>query len=201
MGPVIPPRLWTIGHGLASAQRLIELLTGFEIEAVADVRTVPFSARAPHFDRPRLESTLKSSSISYRYFGKELGGRPSDPSFYDESGHVLYRRLAESPEFKDGMSLLVKGANQKATVLLCSESAPDVCHRTLLVGRVARLAGIEVVHILHSGQVAKFDDALVTQSGLPGFEKEDSWRSLVRVRQEPQRRDSLSGSGTQEPPV
>lgn len=185
--------IWTIGHGVATMERLVELLRLSGVQAVADVRTVPFSNRASQFDRPNLESALAATGISYRFFGRELGGRPADPAMYDSSGHVLYRYLAQSPLFMEGMDLLMRGASQKRTTILCSESDPSSCHRNLLVGRVARLRGAAVTHLLHNGSTRPFDDELVTQTGLPGMEEEDSWRSLVRVRQEPQPSDSSRG--------
>jgi uncharacterized protein (DUF488 family) len=186
-------QLWTIGHGLIAVDRLLDLLKQAGIEAVADVRTVPYSNRASQFDRPVLETSLNTSGIRYRYFGKELGGRPKDDAFYDLSGHVYYRRMAETPSFLAGMELLIRGADQKRTVVLCSESDPTKCHRNLLVGRVARQRGATVKHILHDGSTRMFDDELVTQTGLPGMEEADVWRSLVQVRQEPQPNTSSSG--------
>lgn len=184
--------LWTVGHGLLSAEAFISLLKSARIGAVADVRTVPYSSRAPHFDTGALQKALGSSDISYRYFGGELGGRPRGDEFYDPQGHVFYRRVAASQPFVDALQLLLRGASQKRTAILCSESNPDACHRTLLVGRAARLAGASVTHLLHNGAQRPFDDQLVTQAGLPGME-EDPWRSIVQVRREPLQSSSLSG--------
>jgi uncharacterized protein (DUF488 family) len=173
--------LWTVGHGLLPIDQFTDLLSTLNVEAVADVRSVPFSSRAFQFDRPRLETALRQAGIAYRFFGSELGGRPHEDEFYDDSGHVLYGLVAKSDRFTAGMDLLLRGAGQKRTAVLCSEADPATCHRSLLVGRVARLRGVGVTHILHDGVLREFDDRLVAQSGLPGFE-EELWRSLVRVR-------------------
>ena len=139
--------LWTIGHGLASVETVIRILRTAGIDAVADVRTVPYSNRAPQFDKEALELVLRRDGIRYRHFGAELGGRPLEDKYYDDQGYVLYRRLAQSPRFQLGMDVLMRGALQRRTAVLCSESHPASCHRNLLVGRAARLRGANVEHL------------------------------------------------------
>jgi uncharacterized protein (DUF488 family) len=182
--------VWTIGHGLQDLSRFIANLKSQRIVAVADVRTSPYSERAPQFNRESLESALASEFVQYVHLGAELGGRPSDPNYYDESGHVLYRRLSESQLFVAGMARVKAVAREHRVAILCSESDPGKCHRNLLIGRVLRMDGFEVVHILASGTSRKFDDRLVTEVGLSGIGVEDQWRSLVQVRQAQRQKSS-----------
>jgi uncharacterized protein (DUF488 family) len=137
-----------------------------------------------------LQETLAAAGIRYRFFGDSLGGRPAEDSFFDESGFVYYKRVARSVAFRREMDVLQRGAGQLRTAILCSETDPTACHRNLLVGRVARLRGMAVEHILKSGERRMFDDDLVASTGLPGMEEDDQWKSLVQVRQAHQQRYS-----------
>ncbi len=176
--------LWTIGHGTLAFERFVGALQQNEITAVADVRTVPASSRAPDYNSAALKRALPAANIAYVQLGKELGGRPPEDEFYDKTGHVLYRPLSQSPRFLSGLERLEVGTREGRVAVLCSESDPDRCHRNLLVGRAMRMREYRVTHILSSGRTKPFDDHLVSGVGLPGLE-EDPWRSLVRVRLEP----------------
>ena len=78
-----PPVVWTVGHSNHTADRLLELLQGHGITAVADVRTGPYSAYSSQFNREQLQRLLESTGIGYVFLGTELGGRPADPAMYD----------------------------------------------------------------------------------------------------------------------
>lgn len=181
---------WTIGHGRLEGESLIDTLRQHGITSVVDVRSTPSSARSPQFNAPALKRELRGAGIAYVPMGVELGGRPPETRFYDDGGHVLYRHLAASPRFQAGIARLLQGATRYRVALLCSESDPTRCHRNLLIGRVLRQQGHSVIHIMPGGESKKFDDRLIAAVGLPGIE-EDPWRSLVQVRQDPQRKSSF----------
>ena len=181
--------IWTIGHGLAEIDKFLSNLQAHEIEVVVDIRSSPSSTRAPQFNRGELSRSLESESIRYVFMGAELGGRPPEESYYDQDGYVLYRRLAESKRFQRGLSQLERGAALQRVAVVCSESDPAKCHASYEEIAMARLDGFEIKHILNTGRTIAFDDALVTEVGLPGFSEEDQWRSLVQVRQEPRPSD------------
>ena len=63
------------------------------------------------------------------FLGGELGGRPADRSCYDESGRVLYDRVAETDAFDDGLRALMHRADAERVALMCSEKDPLDCHR------------------------------------------------------------------------
>ena len=88
------PGLFTIGHSNQALDHFLSLLQRHGIEAVADVRTVPWSRYVPHFNAKALGAALASQGIGYVPLGAELGGRPAGDEFYDEQDHVLYGRLA-----------------------------------------------------------------------------------------------------------
>ena len=90
--------IFTIGHSNHSLEGFLALLAKRRIAAVADVRSAPYSRFNPHFDRKALAAALEACGIGYRYFGRELGGRPDDPGCY-ESGRVSYDRVARRGGF------------------------------------------------------------------------------------------------------
>ena len=67
------PELFTIGHSTHSLEDFVKLLRQHRIEAVADVRSSPFSARLPQFNRDVLTRALREQGIAYVFLGEELG--------------------------------------------------------------------------------------------------------------------------------
>src|SRR5262249_47172092 len=157
----------TIGHSTHSWERFIALLRNAKVTAVADVRASPYSRLCPHFNRKDLCEELRSNGISYVFLGKELGGRPSEQSFYCE-GVADYEKMAQSIDFIKGLDRVVEGAKKYRIALMCSERNPLDCHRCLLVGRALVQRGIRVSHILDPGRVAshsEIEDQLLELSG------------------------------------
>ena len=136
----------------------MELLRRHGVESVADVRTTPFSRFNPQFNRQSLERDLHPVGIRYLFLGEELGGRPDGDRFYDQEGHVLYGRMAESPRFESGLARLVEGAERSRVAAMCSEENPAGCHRFLLVTRVLHLRGTQVAHIRGDGSTQRTED-------------------------------------------
>ena len=92
--------IYTIGHSTHEIENWISLLKRHRIEAVADVRSVPYSRWQPQFNRESLIDSLKTHGIAYVFLGKELGARTDDPECY-EDGRVKYRLLAKTKLFKE----------------------------------------------------------------------------------------------------
>ena len=87
--------IYTIGHSTHSMDAFISLLEKHHIDAVADVRSVPYSRWQPQFNRESLQSALGDHAIAYVFLGKELGARSDDRRCY-EDGRVSYRLLANT---------------------------------------------------------------------------------------------------------
>ncbi len=152
------PPLLSIGHSTHPIEVFVALLQGHRVESVADVRSSPFSRLNPQFNRQALERDLRAAGIRYLFLGVELGGRPDGDRFYDQEGHVLYGRVAESPKFESGLARLVERAERSRVAVMCSEENPSGCHRFLLVTRVLYIRGIEVAHIRGDGSVQQTED-------------------------------------------
>ena len=89
--------LFTIGHSNLDLETFIKLLKDNEIEVLVDVRSNPYSRFVSQFNKVNIQKTVQANGMKYLFLGKELGGKPKDPEFYDAEGQVLYLRIAESP--------------------------------------------------------------------------------------------------------
>lgn len=158
--------VFTIGHSTHPMERLLALLRGAGVTAIADVRTAPYSRRHPHFNKDRLETALRAAGVSYVFLGKELGGRPSESGLYRE-GVADYEKMAQRPEFNEGLDRVLGGARTYRIALMCSEGDPLERHRCLLVSRALAGRGVRVEHILPNGDLlghAAVEDKLLALS-------------------------------------
>ena len=64
---------FTIGHSNRSLEEFVALLTGDEIDLVADIRTVPRSRTNPQFNKDTFPETLAPFGIAYEHMA-DLGG-------------------------------------------------------------------------------------------------------------------------------
>ena len=144
--------LLTIGHSTHTLEYFTELLKKHEVQAVCDVRSVPFSGHNPQFNRPVLGQVLKRLGIYYGYMGKELGARSHNPSFYID-GKVQYHYLAEDPGFQSALHRVRQGLHTYRVALMCAERDPLTCHRTILVCRELRASELTIKHILADGSL------------------------------------------------
>lgn len=179
--------IWTIGHSNHDMSTLVRLLHAERIEVLADVRSQPFSRFNPHFNRRPLKSSLGEARIRYAFLGDELGGRPPEPEFFDEEGHVLYCEVAKTPRFLAGLERLLDGSNKFRVAMMCSEENPTDCHRRLLVTRVLVERGVPVVHIRSNGTTISEAELAVSHAGpaQPALfgQKDAPWRSTRSVSQ------------------
>jgi len=181
--------IWTIGHSNHPLDTFLDLLATHRIEVLVDVRSSPYSRYASHFNKGAIEGALLRRTIKYLFLGDCLGGRAEGEQFYDEQGHVLYDRVADSPAFRGGIDRLLQGAAKFRIALMCGEEDPAECHRRLLVGRVLAGRGVEVTHIRGDGrlqsetQLADEEEFRKTGGQLTLFDLQetDQWKSTQSV--------------------
>lgn len=174
------PCLYTVGHSNHELPAFLALLQQHAIQVLVDTRSQPYSRRLPHFSREELQPAVERARLKYLFLGKELGGRPDEPTLYDEEGHVLYARVAETALFRAGIERLEKGSRAYRVALLCSEEDPTVCHRHLLVGRVMAERGTIMRHIRGDGSLqsdAELPGGALVQPFLFDFMEDDAWKS------------------------
>jgi uncharacterized protein (DUF488 family) len=143
--------LFSIGHSNAELNAFIDLLRRYEIAALVDTRSQPYSRYNRHFGRENLKFSLEEIGIEYFYLGKELGGRPEDPAFYFQNGKVDYDLVAQSSFYLAGVDRLFELASDRRVAFMCAEADYKSCHRYWLITRTLTQRGIKVRHILHSG--------------------------------------------------
>jgi uncharacterized protein (DUF488 family) len=163
--------LYTLGHSTHPIERFLSLLDLYAIGTLVDVRSVPASRFHPQFGQRRLEAALTAAGIHYAYLGKELGGRPGDPSLYPGGiGPVPGERTPRRPdftlvtqrgEFTRAIARLLEIAGSARTAILCSEEDPARCHRHFLIAvyLAASAPDVRVWHIRGSGALE--DDRLL----------------------------------------
>ena len=151
--------IYTIGHSTHNIENFVVLLKRYGINAVADVRSVPYSRWQPQFNREELKAALKSRGIAYVFLGAELGARSDDPGCY-KNGRVMYRLVAKTPLFMSGIERVRDGSRRRRVILMCAEKEPLDCHRTILVARKLVEDGVDVVHVLANGEVESHSAAM-----------------------------------------
>lgn len=144
--------LFTIGHSTHSIEHFLQLLAQHQVEAVCDVRSVPYSRHNPQFNREPLKAALRAAGIAYVFLGKELGARSENPACYI-SGKVQYNYLSDEPQFKEGLKRVRTGMETLRVTLMCAERDPLICHRTILVCRELRSPDLSIHHILADGRI------------------------------------------------
>jgi uncharacterized protein (DUF488 family) len=143
--------LFTIGHSNHPFERFLGLLRRHGIEAVADVRSRPYSRFVPRFCKDRLERLLAGDGIGYLYLGAELGGKPRAGE--TAASAMAYRSRVEEPGFRHGIEGLRAAARERRIALMCRERDPLDCHRLHLICRYLEPMALDIRHILPSGEV------------------------------------------------
>jgi uncharacterized protein (DUF488 family) len=144
--------LYSIGHSNSDIDAFIDLLRRHEISLLVDARSKPYSRYNPHFSRDELKHSLNESGIEYLFMGQQLGGKPEDESFYFQSGKVDYEMLAQSPRYLGGIEQLLALSADRRVAFMCAEADYKNCHRYWLITRTLVERGVDVEHILHSGE-------------------------------------------------
>jgi uncharacterized protein (DUF488 family) len=166
-------RLLTFGHGTASPQDLVGLLSTAGVGQVVDVRRFPGSRRNPGLSSEELASTFPASGIGY-HWEPRLGGRrrlpPGDEALDDWWRVTSFRAYAahmRSEEFAAGMGDLLGRVAGVDTAIMCSESLWWRCHRRLVSDAAVLLHDVPVHHLGHDGRLTLHEpaEAAVVRAG------------------------------------
>jgi uncharacterized protein (DUF488 family) len=168
--------LLTIGHSNHSIERFLEMLKSFNVTAVADMRSVPYSSAQPQFNREALAAVLGRSGITYVFMGDELGLGAFDIHCYVD-GKVDFTRVAESQIFLKGVRRIQDGLEKYRLAMMCSEGDPLQCHRSVLLARYFTALGIQVQHILPDGRLEAHDDTVDHMLHAFGLAEADMFRT------------------------
>lgn len=146
--------IYSIGHGNKKIEDFIAELKSFKIQFLLDIRSKPYSKWNPQFNQGDLDLELEKNGITYVFVGDTLGGLPEDRSCYDYNGKVVYDLIKEKDFFKQGLERLTTANEKKINLaIMCSESKPEECHRSKLIGQELLNKEISLKHIVSDKRI------------------------------------------------
>lgn len=148
--------VFTVGHSNHTPEAFLALLARHQIQALADVRSVPYSQHYAQFNREVLQHALKAHGMAYVFLGEELGARRAERECYVD-GRADYRRIAATTGFRRGIERIEQGAAKLRLALMCAEREPLECHRCVLISPRLVERGVEVIHILGDGSLERHE--------------------------------------------
>lgn len=115
---------------------------------------MPRSKRHPHFDRERLARSLADASVDYRHLPglggmREPDGSPANAGLRERAFRG-YADHMQTPGFATELDALLALASERPTAIMCAESAPEHCHRSMIADALVARA-IAVWHITGPG--------------------------------------------------
>jgi DNA-3-methyladenine glycosylase II len=166
-------RIFTVGHSTRPFDQLVSLLRAFDVNVVADIRTIPRSRHNPQYDGATLRATLRSRRIGYAHLAA-LGGlrharRDSPNTGWRNTSFRGYADYMQTPEFAAGLEDLRRLTTQGQVAIMCAEAVPWRCHRSLVADALS-VRGARVEHITDGARAsphrltafAEVDGAVVT---------------------------------------
>ena len=148
------PPIFSIGHGTRTLEAFVQVLHSFEVDLVVDVRTIPRSRHNPQYNMDTLPGGLAEYGIGYHH-ASALGGLRKVRHDSPNTGwrNASFRGFADymlTPEFEAGLLGLLARVSGRKAVLMCAETLPWRCHRSLIADALL-LRGTSVLHIFGDG--------------------------------------------------
>ncbi|MBG0771357.1 MAG: DUF488 domain-containing protein [Anaerolineaceae bacterium] len=146
----MPEVIYTIGHGNLSFMKFLSLIQANNITQIIDIRSIPYSRKAPWSNKSRLSQLLKPLGIRYTYLGHK---------FNDKNQAVTPHGLASQPNsaqaYLEAVSSVLLAAEKRQVALLCTEGDPAHCIRQNVIAQTLLNRDIKVAHILHNGNLTE----------------------------------------------
>ena len=141
--------IYTIGHSNHETGKFVKLLHKYNINAVVDVRSIPYSRYNSQFNKDNIRNSLEDEAIHYLYLGEQLGAQYNDPNLFDNNGIINFKKVRQRDDFKKGLSRILNGLDKGYLIaVMCSEKDPLKCHRFVLISYALKKKKISVKHIL-----------------------------------------------------
>lgn len=146
--------VFSIGHSTRPVSEFIEIMRAYGIKKVIDIRTIPKSRHNPQFNQDELRESLKAAKIGYLHM-KGLGGlrhalKDSPNTGWRNASFRGFADYMQTEEFERNLEKLIEAAKKRATVVMCAETLPWRCHRSL-IGDALLIRGVNMKHIISSG--------------------------------------------------
>lgn len=139
-------KILTIGHSNRPIDDFLHMLRAHGVARLIDIRTIPKSRHNPQFNQENLKTVF-----SYTHM-PGLGGlrHPRKDSINAAWRNDSFRGYADymgTDEFRTSLDELVKAGEQEQIAIMCAESVPWRCHRSLVADALTA-RGIAVEHIM-----------------------------------------------------
>lgn len=157
--------IYTVGHSNHSIEKFIGLLKSNGIESIIELRSVPKSKYAPHFNKPNLTYELSKNGISYLDMGKYLGGRPDDKTVLNIENKIEEDLIERKEWYINSIMRLINLSKESKVAIMCSEENPNNCHRGYIITHTLLKNSEEVSHIRGNGKI-QFAQRVPKQMGL-----------------------------------
>jgi uncharacterized protein (DUF488 family) len=142
--------LATIGYQSATPEGFRRALEKAGVELLVDIRAVA-SSRRPGFSKTKLAASVEESGIGYvhlRALGTPADGRAAARAGKHAEMRAIFLAHMATPDAKDALADLAELVRAGRLVcLLCFETDPAHCHRSIVAAQLAELLPIDVVHL------------------------------------------------------
>ena len=119
------PSLFTIGHSNHEMTAFVSLLSGADgVNAIADVRSHPYSRFHGQFNRETLANVLEARRDPVRLSWPGTWARRTEPESYQEN-QARYELVSELPAFREGLERVRRGLASHRIALMCAVERPD----------------------------------------------------------------------------
>ena len=151
--------IFTIGYISYQPEEMAGVLRSFGVSCLIDVRSSPYSAHCPQFNKEAIAEVMKRSGVLYRNYALEFGARQEDTRFYSPDGYLDFSVYTQSEQFLQGVQKIERGMERGYVfALMCAEKDPMTCHRAIMIGKKLKELGFAVKHILYPDQIETQED-------------------------------------------
>jgi len=150
--------IFTIGHSTRPIEEFVDILKAYGIEFVIDVRTIPKSRHNPQYNSSTLAAALQVHAIGYEHL-PGLGGlrhakKDSINTAWENASFRGFADYMQTEDFERSLNTLIEIAGKQSTAILCAESVPWRCHRSLIADALLARE-ITVMDIMHKTSAKK----------------------------------------------
>jgi len=146
--------IYTIGTSIHTIDYFLLILEKYNINAVADVRSIPYSKHTPQYNRETMIKYFEEKEVCYFDFTKEFGAKRNELKAYTNN-IIDYRKVVNLPNFLHGIERIKECVNKGYNIaILCTEKNPVNCHRFYMVSKsLNEVLKINIEHILFDGSL------------------------------------------------
>jgi uncharacterized protein (DUF488 family) len=143
--------LATIGYQTATVDSFRRALKSAGIELLVDIRAVA-SSRRPGFSKTKLAANVAELGIDYlhmRALGTPADGRAAAKAKHHEEMRRIYVAHLATPDAQAALEDLAEIVRAgRRLCLLCFETEPEHCHRSIVAASLASMMPLRVTHLI-----------------------------------------------------